>query len=203
MPAKKPAPKPDDANLILIPPTDLKPNPKNTRKHSTTQIEQIIKSIGEFGFRGAILIGKGNMIIAGHARVQAAIQADLPTVPCIDCSDMTDEQIRGYIIADNQHALNATWDQDLLDEELTALFEHGMDPAALGFEAPEPEKGFFNEDEDLPIEDIDLSEQEDRFWISVRGPLNLQADALEGLKKVMEDYPGIDVELGTTTYEVR
>ena len=52
--------------------SDLKPNPRNARLHSKKQLHQIAASIGEFGFNVPVLIDRGNVIIAGHGRVEAA-----------------------------------------------------------------------------------------------------------------------------------
>ena len=51
---------------------ELKPNPRNARTHSPKQIQQIAVSINEFGFTVPVLIDAESIIIAGHARVEAA-----------------------------------------------------------------------------------------------------------------------------------
>ena len=50
---------------------------------------------------------------------------------------LSEAQKRAYIIADNQLALNAGWDDDLLREELAALQEESFDVSLLGFEDEE------------------------------------------------------------------
>jgi len=73
-------------------------------------------------------------IIAGHGRVMAAGLLDMLEVPCIRLSHLTDAQRRAYVIADNQIALNAGWDEDLLRAELVDLKADGFDMDLLGFE---------------------------------------------------------------------
>lgn len=96
----------------------LIPYAKNSRTHSDAQVAQIAASIKEFGWRNPILIDNENGIIAGHGRVLAARKLGLDEVPTIDGSDMTEQQKRAFIIADNKIALNAGWDTDLLKFEL-------------------------------------------------------------------------------------
>ncbi len=182
--------------LFYTQPSSLKPHPKNSRVHDSDQIDDLVQSFKTFGFRAPVLVDKQKRIIAGHACVQAAIRMDMKQIPCIDCSDMTEEQIRGYMIADNQLATKSTWDQSILDDELSDLFEAGISPESLGFDV-EPPSDFFNEEETLTVEEIDVDSMQSRFWISVRGPLESQAMALDRLKQVMSEIEGIDVELGT------
>jgi len=117
----------------------LKPNKRNTRTHSKKQIRQIARSIQEFGFTNPILVDGIGIIIAGHGRIEAARLISLNSVPCICIDDLTEEQIRAYALADNQLALNAGWDQELLGQELQYLTELDIDfdVTITGFETAE------------------------------------------------------------------
>lgn len=114
-------------------PKDLIANDRNTRTHSDLQVDQIKRSISEFGFTNPILVDENNTVIAGHGRLRAAIEMGLDGVPTIELSNLSPEQKAAYVIADNQLALNAGWDIDLLSEELTMLDEVGLDISLLGF----------------------------------------------------------------------
>ena len=46
---------------------------------------------------------------------------------------MTEAQKRAYVLADNQLALNAGWDMDVLKNELAGLKEWEFDLSLLGF----------------------------------------------------------------------
>src|SRR5215217_6730586 len=102
-------------------PCELTPYPRNARTHSKKQIGQIAQSIRRFGFTSPVLIDHGNMILAGHARVEAARELGLETVPCLRLSTLSPAEKRAYILADNKLAQNAGWDEDLLAEELEYL----------------------------------------------------------------------------------
>jgi len=79
----------------------------------------------------------GDSIVAGHARVEAAKSLGLVEVPTIELSHLTRAQVRAYVIADNQLALDAGWDEDLLAQELDALREMDFDLSLTGFDDDE------------------------------------------------------------------
>jgi ParB-like chromosome segregation protein Spo0J len=120
-----------DLKLVSI--ESLKPYEKNARTHSDEQLEQIEKSIKEFGFTNPILVDGERGIIAGHGRLAAAKRAGLREVPVIDLSYLTPAQKRAYILADNKLALNAGWDTQLLAAELEALRADDFDISLVGF----------------------------------------------------------------------
>lgn len=104
----------------------LQPYDGNPRTHSAEQIEQIASSMREFGFTNPILVDQNAGILAGHARLCAARSLNLEAVPVIVLDSLTEVQKRAYIIADNQLALNAGWDDALLAEELARLEADGF-----------------------------------------------------------------------------
>lgn len=120
--------------LKQIKPSDLIAYKYNARKHSEKQIEQVAKSITEFGFLNPVIIDKSNGIIAGHCRVSAAIKLEMSAVPCLCVDHLTAKQKRAYILADNKLALNSTWDDGLLADELKALKEMEFDFDIIGFD---------------------------------------------------------------------
>lgn len=63
----------------------------------------------------------------------------LPTgqLPAIDISGLNEADRRALIIADNQLALNAGWDEAMLRSEVEALGNLGFDIALLGFDSAE------------------------------------------------------------------
>lgn len=114
-------------------PMDLIKNEKNTRTHSEQQIEQIKRSINEFGFTNPILVDEQNVVIAGHGRLEAASDMGLDAVPTILLAGLSEEQKQAYVIADNQIALNSEWDVEKLAEALSDLDDSLFDLDLLGF----------------------------------------------------------------------
>jgi DNA modification methylase len=124
-------------SVVYFEPKDLKPYPRNARRHSSKQIRQIADSIRTFGFTNPILIDAQDMILAGHGRVEAAKILNMATVPCVRIETVTPDQRRAYILADNKLALNAGWDQEILAIELQGLVDLGYDMTVTGFSLAE------------------------------------------------------------------
>ena len=112
---------------------DLMPYVNNCRKHELWQVAQVAASIKEFGFTNPVLIDSDGEIIAGHARVMAALKLELAEIPCIVLDHLTDLQKRAYVIADNKLALNSSWDFELLETEIDYLKTENYDVDVLGF----------------------------------------------------------------------
>lgn len=113
---------------------DLLPYARNSRTHSDSQVAQIAASIREFGWTNPILVDQEGTIIAGHGRVMAARKLGEQRVPVITLAHLTDAQKRAYVIADNQLALNAGWDADMLKVEIADLTAAEFDLSLLGFD---------------------------------------------------------------------
>lgn len=138
------------ASKVVLHRTDqLIPYARNARKHEPWQVAQIAASIKEFGFTNPVLIDETGEIVAGHGRVMAALKLNLEEVPCIVLGHLTPTQRKAYVLADNQLALNSSWDEDLLSFELHDLRAQKFDIKLLGFGPDDLEK-FFAETEKIP-----------------------------------------------------
>jgi 16S rRNA G966 N2-methylase RsmD len=113
---------------------DLIPYAANSRTHSDAQVAQIAASIKEFGWTNPILIDDDNTIIAGHGRLLAARKLGMEEVPAIILDHLTKAQQRALVIADNQLALNAGWDMDMLKAEIEDLSLENFNLELLGFD---------------------------------------------------------------------
>ena len=122
------------ARQITQQPTSaLVPYARNSRTHSAEQVAQIAASIREFGFTNPVLVDAAGGIVAGHGRVMAAQHLGMAEVPTICVGWLSESQRRAYVIADNKLALNAGWDNELLQLELADLHEADFDMDLLGF----------------------------------------------------------------------
>lgn len=128
---------------------ELKPYKKNAKKHPKEQIERIAQSIREFGFTQPVLLDDNDCVVAGHGRILGAKKAGVKIVPTVTLSDLTEDQIKAYRLADNK--LNESeWDWGLLDEELETLAED-IDMSLFGF------------DLDMTDEELDKAIKEVKF----------------------------------------
>jgi DNA modification methylase len=117
--------------------SSLIPYARNSRTHSPEQVSQIAASIREWGWTTPVLVDEAGGIIAGHGRILAAQKLGIADVPCMVAAGWSEAQKRAYIIADNKLALNAGWDNDLLQIEIKALDGEGFDLGLTGFGADE------------------------------------------------------------------
>ena len=148
-----------------VPIEQLKPYENNARTHSDKQVEKIARSIEEFGFINPVLIDSNYGIIAGHGRVEGAKALGMEEVPCLFIEDLTDEQKRAYIIADNKLALDAGWDYELLQIELEELDNLNFDFTLTGFDNLElDDESLFSMDEIDEIDGYNANEDEREYF---------------------------------------
>jgi ParB-like chromosome segregation protein Spo0J len=175
------------------------PNPRNNRVHPPDQLDMLKASIHRFGQPRPVLARKANrMLIAGHGIHQVMGELGVPEIEVI-LWDVDQKTADEFMLADNRLAERSHFDRgrtrSLLDEAPPEAYP------ALGFTDEEvaalladtPIGGI------IGVEEVDAERLNDRFWISIRGPLAQQAQALRRLRQVMEELPDIDVELGTVT----
>ncbi len=126
-------------SISYLPIESLVARTRNPRTHSPRQIEQIAASIGRFGFTNPVLIDAKNRIVAGHGRVSAARLLGLTEVPTVRLDQLSDDELRAYVIADNWLAEIAGWDEELLGLEFQYLasLDIDLDLSVTGFDLPE------------------------------------------------------------------
>lgn len=123
--------------IEYLPKEELKPYANNAKIHTAEQVEQIKKSIREFGFNDPIAVWHDNEIIEGHGRLLAAMEMDeIDQVPIIRLDDLTDEQRRAYMLAHNKLTMNTGYDFSLLEMELEEITSFNM--SDFGFTDIEP-----------------------------------------------------------------
>jgi len=115
----------------------LQPYDKNAREHSPEQVAQIAASITEFGFLNPILVDSNDGIIAGHGRLSAAKELALDEVPVVVLDHLTEAQKKAYILVDNKLAENASWNEELLQQEIVSLNLQDYDISVLGWDEDE------------------------------------------------------------------
>ena len=95
----------------------IKPYKNNAKLHPQEQIEQIKKSIEQFGMDDPIGIWKDE-IVEGHGRLIACKELGYTEVPIIRLDHLTDEERKAYTLAHNKLTMNSDFDLDILQEEL-------------------------------------------------------------------------------------
>jgi ParB-like chromosome segregation protein Spo0J len=172
-------------------------NPRNPRKHDDEQITRLAASLRRDGQTKPLLVRRENrMIIAGHGIHQAAQMIGLDRLRVV-LLDVDQEAANRIMLADNRHSDQSTADNARVTDLLREIDQ--ADWLATGYSDNEAQKLFDKiEAADLVVHEIEASDRQDTFWISVYGPLAEQAMALQRLKELYQEMPKITVMLGTT-----
>ena len=80
------------------------------------------------------MVDENGTLIAGHGRVAAAAKLKLAALPVIIARGWSEDEKQAYRLADNELAARASWDTDLLRDELGLLQFSGFDLDLIGFE---------------------------------------------------------------------
>ena len=113
--------------------SDLKPYERNAKLHPKEQVEQIKKSIKDFGFNDPVAVWKDFEIIEGHGRLIAAQELGLTDIPIIRLDSLTDQQRKAYMLAHNKLTMNSDFDLDILTQEIKSIMDFDM--TDFGFES--------------------------------------------------------------------
>ena len=140
----------------------LKPYTNNAKLHTDEQIDQICRSIREFGMNDPIAVWKDNEIIEGHGRLMACQKIGMDTVPVIRLDELTDEQRRAYMNVHNQLTMSTGFDLDLLSQELAKI--NNIDMSLFGFDVQT------SSEEDEVVED-EYTEPEDLVQRTKQGDM--------------------------------
>lgn len=132
--------------IEYVPIGDLKPYENNAKIHTDEQIEQIKKSIQEFGFNDPIAVWKDGDIIEGHGRLFAAQQLGIEEVPIIRLDNLTDEERRAYMLVHNKLTMNTDFDFELLSLELDDIVDLNMSEFGFDIQSLEIDEGDLDDD---------------------------------------------------------
>ena len=110
------------------------PYANNPRLHSGADLDKIAASILKWGWTNPALVDENGTLIAGHGRVAAAAKLKLASIPVIIARGWSEDEKQAYRLADNELAARASWDTDLLRDELRLLQFSGFDLDLIGFE---------------------------------------------------------------------
>ena len=114
--------------------SELHPYEHNAKLHPPEQIEALRRSFREFGMIVPVGIDGQDRVIYGHGRLLAAQAEGWDQVPTVTVEDLSEDQRKAFIHADN--LLGETgYDKDTLRSEAQALQAAGFDVTLVGFEA--------------------------------------------------------------------
>lgn len=124
--------------IDLLPTDKLKANSRRSRTHDERQISMIMGSFSTFGLVNPLVVDQDLVILAGHARLEAAKRLGIIEVPVVRIDHLTETEKRAYVIADNRIAEKAGWDVEVLAEELRFLSQTiEFETEVIGFDSIE------------------------------------------------------------------
>ena len=120
-------------NIVNLEVDKIIPYARNPRKNDDV-VDKIVASIKEFGFVVPILLNKENQVIDGHLRLKGAKILDIKKVPCIYADHLSENQQKAFRLLANKSVTWASWDEELLNLELSDLQDMDYDTNIIGFE---------------------------------------------------------------------
>ena len=141
--------------IEYVPIDSIKKYRNNAKLHPEEQIEQIKKSIEQFGMDDPIGIWKDE-IVEGHGRLIACKELGYTEVPIIRLDHLTDEERKAYTLAHNKLTMNSDFDIDILNDELDSIMD--IDMSDFGFDL---------EMEDIDFENLDDEREKTKINVSI------------------------------------
>ena len=184
-------------------PRELKPYKKNPRINDQA-VEAVKKSIQEFGFKIPMVIDCNDVVVCGHTRLKAALELGLQDVPCVVADDLTDEQIKAFRLADNGVSEIAEWDFDMLNDELSGIFD--IDMSQFGFTLPdifddeeeesEDDSGYYGDERErtmnsMNLHDVDYQRLDGKY----------EMPFIKATDHIPDDLISFNYALNTETFE--
>lgn len=108
-------------NTVKINPNELKPYENNVKVHSEKQVQELAKSLEQFGQIRPVIADENNVILCGHGLVRAAITLGKTEIDVLVMSGLTEVQKKKLLLADNKLSDLGTYDYDAIDDIISSL----------------------------------------------------------------------------------
>ena len=132
----------------------------NVKEHPNWQIEGLSETIKKIGYRSPIIVDENNMILAGHGRYMALKKLGYRDVQVVRHTDLTEEDKKAYMIADNQYTLNTGFNMEILKQEIEELESVDFDTSLLGFDEIELQEIMEDEIEETAGDNQEVAEDD-------------------------------------------
>lgn len=137
-PAQPPSPSAKTFPVAFVAPQTLFPYYRNNKAHNRRQITLLARVLRTHGFDQPIVVDKDNIIIKGHGRWMAALEAKLPMVPVVVRADLQEWEVQAARIADNQSFSLSAIDTAKAREEVNEFVKEGGVGAEFYFDFLRP-----------------------------------------------------------------
>ncbi len=175
----------------------IKPYENNAKLHPPEQIEQIKKSIQEFGNNDPIAIDENNVIIEGHGRYEALKELGFKEIEVIRLLHLNEQQKRAYSLIHNKLTMNTDFDYNILDPELAYINE--IDMSAFDFELSISDENF---DTEFSLTDDEKPSREQITFVLQREQLKFLENAMNEVKDEMTEIYEEASDKGNALYAI-
>jgi DNA modification methylase len=120
--------------------SQLKPHPRNAKRHPQEQVELLTESFAEHGVVRPFVIDENDVILAGHGGTAGVgrFGAQVAEVPVVVVRGWSEEQKLAFMLRDNKLGELGKWDKTLLGLQLVDLAKiPGIDLGLVGFKTAE------------------------------------------------------------------
>ena len=137
---------------------DIKPNPNNPRLIKDAKFAKLVKSIKDFPKMmelRPIIIDDNNIVLGGNMRLKALKELkykDIPDTWTKSAKDLTEEETRRFIIADNIGFGEHDWDILANEWDAKELEEWGLEGFPFEDEVLEAEEDDYTEPENMKVD---------------------------------------------------
>lgn len=110
----------DGLRGLLVPVGELKPDPKNLRKHDERSYDAIKSSLVRFGQLKPV-VARDGVVVAGNGTLEAAKRAGWSHLAVVGAEGLTEQEMRAFALVDNRSAELSGWDFPALATEAPGL----------------------------------------------------------------------------------
>jgi hypothetical protein len=128
----------DYQDIVYIDVDKLKFDPDNPNQHDEEDVNELMKSIKDYGWTEPIIVQGDLTIIDGHGRAMAAKKLGIKEVPCLVTS-ISGMDAKAYMIANKEIFLMGKWDTEQLPVMMNNIQRAGVDLEVTGMHGEELE----------------------------------------------------------------
>ena len=159
-------------NVETIKLTDLKPLETNVRRHTDKQIDELIRSVRQFGQTRAIVVDENNEILIGNGLYFALVKMGAEDAQVFRKTGLTDIQKKKLVLSDNKIYALGSDDYDGINAFVSDITSSG-DYDIAGFDTYTLE--MLTMDDSEAEEDMrDYGRVTDENLINTQAPVNAQ-----------------------------
>jgi ParB-like chromosome segregation protein Spo0J len=122
----------DELEVVSVPIGQLHQDPRNARRHDQHNLATIRASLEQFGQRKPVVATADGTIVAGNGTWAAAASLGWEAISVAWLPFDDPARIRAYAIADNRSGELASWDDEVLLEQVAEL-RGDFDLEGIGF----------------------------------------------------------------------